>query len=67
MSRNAIIITPKDKEEEKLIDALVKRMGLKGRKLNAEEVEDAGLAHAMSKVDQTKVADYDRVMRKLRS
>lgn len=66
MARNAIIITLKDKEEEKLIEALVKRMGLKGRKLNGEEMEDAGLAYAMSKVDRTKVADYDRVMRKLR-
>ncbi|MBK8583540.1 MAG: hypothetical protein IPL86_17560 [Flavobacteriales bacterium] len=62
MSRSAILITPKDQEEEKLIEALVKRMRLKGRKLSAEELEDAGLAFAMSKADKTKVADYDRVM-----
>ncbi len=67
MARGAIIITPKDKEEEKLIDALVKRMRLKGTKLSEEELEDAGLAYAMSKADKTKIADYDRVMRKLRS
>lgn len=66
MARNAIIITPKDKEEEKLLEALIKRMGLEGRKLSGEELEDAGLAYAMAKVDRTKIADHDRVMRKLR-
>ncbi|MCC6838685.1 MAG: hypothetical protein IT230_00855 [Flavobacteriales bacterium] len=67
MERSAIIITPKDKEEEKLIEALVKRMGLKGKKLSGEDLEDAGLAMAIAKADKTKVADRDRVMRKLRN
>ncbi len=67
MERSAIVITPKDKEEEKLIEALVKRMGLKGKKLSGEDLEDAGLAMAIAKADKTKVADLDRVMRKLRN
>ena len=67
MARKAIIITPKDKEEEKLLQQLIKRMGLSGRMLSEEEMEDAGLALAMSKVDRTKVANKERVMRKLRA
>lgn len=67
MARKAIIITPKDQEEEKLLQQLIKRMGLSGRILSEEEMEDAGLALAMSKVDRTKVANKERVMRKLRA
>lgn len=67
MARKAIIITPKDKEEEKLLQQLIKRMGLSGRMLSEEEMEDAGLALAMSRVDRTKVANKERVMRKLRA
>jgi hypothetical protein len=67
MARSAIIITPKDKEEEKLLESLIKHMRLHGRKLSEEELEDAGLAMAMAKVDKSKIADYDRLMRKLRS
>lgn len=67
MARKAIIITPKDKEEEKLLQQLIKRMGLSGRMLSEEEMEDAGLALAMSQVDRTKVANKERVMRKLRA
>jgi hypothetical protein len=67
MARKAIIITPKDKEEEKLLQQLLKRMGVAGRVLSEEEMEDAGLALAMSKVDRTKVANKERVMRKLRA
>lgn len=66
MQRSAIIVTPKDKEEEKFIEALVKRMGLKGRKLSAEELEDAGLTFAMSKADKSMFADKEQVMHKLR-
>ena len=49
------------------VHELIKRMGLSGRTLSEEELEDAGLALAMSKVDRTKVADRERVMRKLRA
>jgi hypothetical protein len=67
MARKTILITPKDKDEEKLLHELIKRMGLSGRTLSEEELEDAGLAMAMAKVDRTKVADRARVMRKLRA
>jgi hypothetical protein len=67
MARKAIIITPKDRKEEKLLHELIERMGLIGRTLNDEELEDAGLAYAMSKVDRTNVANKERVMRKLRT
>ena len=67
MGRKSIIITPKDKEEEKLLQQLIKRMGISGRTLSEEEMEDAGLALAMSKVDRTKVFSKERVLRKLRA
>jgi hypothetical protein len=67
MGRKSIIITPKDKEEEKLLQLLIKRMGISGRTLSEEEMEDAGLALAMSKVDRTKVVSKERVLRKLRA
>ena len=41
MGRKSIIITPKDKEEEKLLQQLIKRMGISGRTLSEEEMEDA--------------------------
>ena len=46
---------------------LIKRMGISGRTLSEEEMEDAGLALAMSKVDRTKVVSKERVLRKLRA
>lgn len=67
MGPKPIIIKPKDKDEEKLLQMLIKRMGLEGRSLSWEEMEDMGLAMAMSKVDRTKFADKERVMRTLRS
>jgi hypothetical protein len=67
MGRKSIIITPKDKEEEKLLQQLIKRMGISGRTLSEEEMEDAGLALAMSKVDRTKVVSKERVLRKLKA
>jgi hypothetical protein len=67
MARKTIIITPKDRDEEMLLQQLIKRMGLHGRTLTDEELEDAGLALVMSKVDRSKVADCARVMRKLRA
>jgi cobalamin biosynthesis protein CbiG len=67
MGRKSIIITPEDKEEEKLLQQLIKRMGISGRTLSEEEMEDAGLALAMSKVDRTKVVSKERVLRKLRA
>jgi hypothetical protein len=42
-------------------------MGISGRTLSEEEMEDAGLALAMSKVDRTKVVSKERVLRKLRA
>ena len=67
MGRKSIIITPKDKEEEKLLQQLIKRMGISGRTFREEEMEYAGLALAMSKVDRTKVVSKERVLRKLRA
>jgi hypothetical protein len=66
MPRKAILITPKDKAEERLLLDLIERMGLNGRSLNEAEMEDLGLSILLSKVDRSKKADKERVMRKLR-
>ncbi|MCB0794857.1 MAG: hypothetical protein KDB88_08980 [Flavobacteriales bacterium] len=66
MARKAILITPKDAKEEELLHELIKRMGLAGRTLTEEEIEDAGLSYAMAKVDRTKLANKERVLRKLK-
>lgn len=65
MGPKPIIIKPKDKDEEKFIRSLFRRMGLSKQMLSVEELEDAGLVLAMSKVDRTQLVDYDRVMREL--
>jgi hypothetical protein len=67
MSRKPILITPKDKAEERLLLDLIERMGLNGRTLNEVEVEDLGLSILLAKVDRSKKADKARVMRKLRA
>lgn len=67
MAQKSFIITPKDPSEAKLLQELIKRMGLAGRVLTEEELEDAGLSVAMSQVDRTKLADKTRIMRKLRA
>ena len=65
MGPKPIIINPKDKDEEKFIRSLFKRMGLSKQMVSVEELEDAGLALAMSKVDRAQMMDNDRVMREL--
>lgn len=67
MARKAFLITPKDASEAKLLEELIKRMGLAGRALTDEELEDAGFASAMAQVDRSRVADKSRIMRKLRA
>lgn len=67
MAQKSFLITPKDASEAKLLQELIKRMGLAGRVLTEEELEDAGLSAALSQVDRTKLADKTRIMRKLRA
>lgn len=67
MPRKPILITPKDKEEERLLLQLIERMGLNGRTLNEVELEDLGLSLLLSKVDRTKKANKESVLRKLRA
>jgi hypothetical protein len=67
MSREPILITPKDKAEERLLLDLIERMGLNGRTLNEVEIEDLGLSILLAKVDRSQKADKARVMRKLRA
>lgn len=67
MVQKAFLITPKDASEARLLKELIQRMGLSGRVLTQEEIEDAGLAAALAGVDRTRMAERSRVMRKLRS
>lgn len=66
MSAGAILITPKDKAERKLLEELIQRMGLRGTTLEKDELEDLGLTLLLRKVDRTKKVSRDRIMRQLK-
>lgn len=67
MEPKPIIISPKTKEEEKILKFLFNRMGLASHSLTTEEVEDMGLALAMAEVDRSKFADPEKIKNILRS
>ncbi len=63
---NAIVITPRDKVEERLITALFKKMNFAFRKLSATEREDIGLASLMQNCDRSQCVKKETILKKLR-
>lgn len=64
---NSIVINPKNKEELKLIEALLVKMGVESKVLTEEEMEDLGLSMLMKGVDRNdKVSEKD-ILSKLAS
>ncbi len=63
---NAIVITPRDKVEERLITALFKKMNFAFRKLSAAEREDIGLASLMQNCDRSQFVKKETILKKLR-
>ncbi len=62
---NSIIITPRNKSEEKLLADLFRKMGIGTKVLSAEEKEDMGLARLMAQADRKQKVSRDTIVKKL--
>lgn len=60
----SLIITPKNKKELKLINLLVKQLGIKHSKISLKQLEDFTLAKLMQEVDRTKKVSKEEVFHK---
>jgi hypothetical protein len=63
----SLVITPRSQEEFKLINSLLKQLGLTASKISVEEMEDLTLSKLMLKVNKTKLVSKDEIFRKLNS
>lgn len=61
----SIIITPRNKSEEKLLSDLFKKMGIGTMVLSAEEKEEMGLARLMAQADRKQKVSRETIMKKL--
>lgn len=62
---NSIIITPRNKSEERLLADLFRKMGIGAKVLSAEEKEDMGLARLMAQADRKQKVSRDTIIKKL--
>ena len=62
---DALIIKSENRSDLKLIQELVKKMGLESKSLSGEEIEDLGLTFLMKQADRTKIVSRKTVMEKL--
>ena len=62
---SSIVISPKDKNEFDFISKLLKKLGVKSKVLNDEDVHDIGLSILMKEIDRSDVVSEDEVMKKL--
>ncbi|MFY8188420.1 MAG: hypothetical protein ACOVLC_10730 [Flavobacterium sp.] len=60
-----IMLQGKTKAEMKIFIALAKRMGIKAKFLNADEMEEIALANAMEKGRTGKFIDKDQFLKNL--
>jgi hypothetical protein len=63
----SLIISPKNKEELKFVEALLNKLGVATKALTEEEIEDAGLSLLMKDVDRTKKVSKEVIMKKLKA
>ena len=63
---HSIIITPKNKDEYRLIHDFISKLRLNYALLNTEEKEDMGLSLLMKKADRSSKIGREIVMKKLR-
>jgi len=61
----SIVITPKTKNEAKIITGLLNKMNISSSVITDEEKEDLGLLMMMKKVDRSDKVSRDEVMKKL--
>jgi len=62
-----IVISPKTKNEAKLITDLLAKMNIPSKVISEEEKEDMGLLIMMKEVDRDEIVSRDEVMKKLNS
>jgi len=63
----SIVISPKTKEEAKLITALLERMRISSKIITDEEKEDLGLLMMMKEVDRNDIVSREEIMKTLNS
>jgi hypothetical protein len=63
----SIIISPKNRNESKLITDMLERMKIESKTLTDEEKEYIGLAMMMTEVDRNDKVSFEEVKKKLTS
>ena len=63
----SIVITPKTKDEAKIITELLVKMNISSSVITDEEKEDLGLLMMMKEVDRNDKVSFEEVMKKLNS
>lgn len=61
----ALLIKSDDKEEMRLLNELVKKMGLNATALSEEDMEDLGLSILMRQADRNQKVSREEIMEKL--
>lgn len=60
-----LVISIEKDTDFKLLQSLLKKMGLRSKAINQDEVLDFGLSLAMKEVDKTKTVSREKVIKKL--
>jgi hypothetical protein len=63
----SIVISPKTKDEAKIITELLEKMNISSKVITDEEKEDMGLLMMMKEVDRNDKVSREEVMKKLNS
>jgi hypothetical protein len=63
----SIVITPKNKDEAKIITDLLAKMNINSKVISDEEKEDIGLLLMMKEADRNEKVSRDEIIKKLNS
>ena len=63
----ALVVTPKNDDEFKLVSRLLKKMGINSSAVTQADLEDIGLSKLMRGIDKTKKVSRASIMKKLSS
>jgi hypothetical protein len=63
----SIVISPKTKDEAKIITDLLEKMNISSKVITDEEKEDLGLLMMMKEADRSEKVSREEVMKKLNS
>ena len=62
----AMVITPKNQDEFKFINDLLKKLGISSATMTEEQLEDMGLSKMLKAVDKKKKVSKSSIMQKLK-